>query len=99
MKQSDDTWLRLTWDGNMRIARCTVCCMKWYFTVDGFHCTSPGPVDTIVYQAGNYLIVRHSHFTGMCEQAGGKNITAGQYLTVLSAVNRDPILASKMPPS
>ncbi|XP_065888407.1 uncharacterized protein [Dysidea avara] len=76
-KQRDDTWLRLTWDGNMRVARCAVCCMNWYLTVDGHQCSSPGPVDVLVYQAGNYLIVRHSHFTGMCEQAGGENITAG----------------------
>jgi len=78
VKQRDDTWLRLTWDGNMRVARCTVCCMNWYLTVDGFQCSSPGPVDVLVYQAGNYLIVRHSHFTGMCEQAGGMNIRAGR---------------------
>ncbi|XP_065896073.1 uncharacterized protein [Dysidea avara] len=84
MKHRDDTWLRLTWDGNMRIAGCTVCCMNWYLTVDGQQCSSPGPVDALVYQGERYLIVRHSHFTGMCEQAGGMNISAGLHRIQLS---------------
>ena len=91
MKHRDDTWLRLTWDGNMRIAGCTVCCMNWYLTVDGQQCSSPGPVDALVYQGERYLIVRHSHFTGMCEQAGGMNISAGQCVNMQLAYCRPNI--------
>ena len=79
MKKRNDTWLRLTWDGNLRIARCQVCCMNWYLTIDGYQCSNPGAVDTLVYQAGNYLIVRHSHFSGVCQEAGGSPINAGQF--------------------
>ena len=41
-KQRNDTWLRVTWNGNMRLAYCTFCCMRWYFTINGAECTDPG---------------------------------------------------------
>ena len=41
-KQRDDTWLRLTWNGNMRVTNCEFCCMRWYFTINGDECSEPG---------------------------------------------------------
>ena len=41
-KQRNDTWLRVTWNGNMRLAYCTFCCMRWYFTINGAECNDPG---------------------------------------------------------
>jgi len=70
----------------MRIARCIRCCMSWHLIVDGNDCTSPGPVEAVVYQYANYLIVRHSHFTGMCRQAQGRNISAGQCAMIVLCV-------------
>lgn len=41
-KMREDTWLRVTWNGNMRITRCDTCCMRWYITIDGEECVDPG---------------------------------------------------------
>ena len=41
-KQRDDTWLRLTWNGNMRLTNCDICCMRWFFQINGEECTNPG---------------------------------------------------------
>ena len=41
-KGRNDTWVRVSWNGNMRITRCTSCCMRWYFTINGEECADPG---------------------------------------------------------
>ena len=43
-KIRNDTWLRITWGGNMRIVspRRPNSCMRWYFTVNGEECLDPG---------------------------------------------------------
>jgi len=78
-KHRNETWLRITWNGNMRITRCETCCMRWYFTINGAECSDPGPIDTTIFQSRNYHIVRQSGITGICRQAGGRNLTAGVY--------------------
>ena len=79
----DDTYLRLTWDGNTRITRCQTCCMRWLFHIDGHECTVPGPVDTNLFQSTNYHILRPAHFSGICQQAGTRPLTSGYHVVQL----------------
>eukprot|EP00731_Ephydatia_muelleri_P009476 Em0005g62a len=75
-KKQNDTWLKIAWDGNLRIA-CTFCCMRWYFTVDGDECTDPAPIDTAVFQQQTLNIIRQTSFSGVCKRAGQRPLTAG----------------------
>ncbi len=51
--------------------------MRWYFTIDGQECSDPGPIDMVLFQTGNYHIVRTSQVTGVCREAGGSVLGAG----------------------
>ena len=75
-KKQNDTWLKITWDGNLRIW-CTFCCMRWYFTVDGDECSDPAPIDTIVFQQQTLHIIRQTGFSGVCKMAGLRPLKAG----------------------
>ena len=50
IKKANDTSLRVSWHGDVRIQGCTNCCRRWYFTIDGKECSSPQPIDAAVYQ-------------------------------------------------
>lgn len=78
-----DTYLKLTWDGNMRITRCQACCMRWLFLIDGDDCTEPGPVDALLYQSANYHLLRPSYFSGICQQAGDRPLSGGYHIVQL----------------
>ena len=48
-KNFSDTALHVYWTGTLRIASCTGCCKRWYFTFNGAECAAPLPIDGIVY--------------------------------------------------
>ena len=50
IKKANETSLRVSWHGNIRIQGCTHCCSRWFFTIDGKECSSPQSIDAIVYQ-------------------------------------------------
>ena len=75
-KKYNDTWLKISWDGNLRIA-CNFCCMRWYFTVDGDECSDPAPIDSAVFQQQSLNIIRQNSFSGVCKKAGPRLLTAG----------------------
>ncbi|XP_062513735.1 uncharacterized protein LOC134189474 [Corticium candelabrum] len=75
-KFSDETSLRLTWSGNIRLTGCTSCCMRWYFTVNGLECNNP--VDGNIYQQQNLNIYRISTFSGYCRHVGGLPLFSGE---------------------
>ena len=79
----NDTFLRLTWDGNMRITRCQNCCMRWLFFIDGIGCTDPGPVDALIFQSANYHILGPGYFSGICQRAGKRPLGAGYHIAQL----------------
>jgi hypothetical protein len=78
IKKSDETLLRVTWHGDIRIQGCTNCCRRWYFTIDGKECSSPQSIDGIVYQNNNINIHRPATIGGICESVkSGHSISAG----------------------
>ena len=61
-KNFTDTALYVAWTGALRITSCKDCCKRWYFTFNGAECSSPIPIDGVVYvsiQGENPHRVRH----------------------------------------
>ena len=48
-KNFSDTALHVSWTGTLRVAGCTGCCKRWYFTFNGAECSAPLPIEGIVY--------------------------------------------------
>ncbi|KAL9975832.1 hypothetical protein ACROYT_G013038 [Oculina patagonica] len=48
-KTSDNTGLRVFWNGNLRLFKCHHCCRRWYFTFNGAECSGPAAIDGVVY--------------------------------------------------
>ena len=48
-KLSDNTALRVSWTGALRIYNCDSCCSRWYFTFNGAECSAPAAIDGAVY--------------------------------------------------
>ncbi|XP_020905080.1 collagen triple helix repeat-containing protein 1 [Exaiptasia diaphana] len=72
-KKQKRTALRVFYGGNLRIASCTNCCKRWYFTFNGAECRGPLPIDAVFYTSVNQNLHRHHHIEGYCT-----NISAGQ---------------------
>lgn len=61
-KNFSDTALHVYWTGVLRVAQCSNCCKRWYFTFNGAECSGPLPIDGVVYLGGaaqNPHRVRH----------------------------------------
>lgn len=48
-KKHTSTVLHVYWTGVLRIAFCSSCCKRWFFTFNGVECSGPLPIDGIVY--------------------------------------------------
>jgi len=49
-KIEDNTYLRVAFQGNLRILCTGDCCKRWYFTFNGVECTVPATIDASLYQ-------------------------------------------------
>jgi subtilisin-like proprotein convertase family protein len=83
-KKLDSSVLKMDWSGTLRAAyNCNACCSMWTFRVDGQECTSPARIDAVVYtNMFNGVGVDFHHnrsFGGVCAQAGGAPIAAGDH--------------------
>ena len=47
VKQSRETALKVEFDGDFRIAHCSGCCKRWYFTFNGMECSNPTTIEAI----------------------------------------------------
>lgn len=52
--------------GNIRIASCKACCMRWFFTFNDEECKAPAAVDAVVYQNIDANIHRSANIEGYC---------------------------------
>ena len=48
-KNFTDTALHVAWTGALRVYACAECCKRWYFTLNGAECSTPLPIDGVVY--------------------------------------------------
>ena len=70
-KASDQTSLRVFWNGNLRIYNCHDCCRRWYFTFNGAECSGPEAIDGVVYMRHGDGAKKNLHrprqIEGVCE--------------------------------
>ena len=81
MKNSDDTGLRVFFNGVTGIANCNKCCKRWYFTFNGAECSSPLTIDGVVYmQRGKEpfnRLLRVRQIEGVCEKIPKGEVKVG----------------------
>ena len=82
-KNSDDTSLRVFYNGVLSIFNCNDCCKRWYFTFNGAECSAPLPIDGVVYMRTgaepNALkeLLRVRHIEGVCENIPKGEVKVG----------------------
>ncbi|KAL9975834.1 hypothetical protein ACROYT_G013040 [Oculina patagonica] len=71
-KTSEETSLRVFWNGNLRIYNCHACCRRWYFTFNGAECSAPAEIDGVVYMVHGSGAKKNLHrprqIEGVCEK-------------------------------
>ncbi|XP_020618704.1 collagen triple helix repeat-containing protein 1-like [Orbicella faveolata] len=81
-KNSDDTGLRVFYNGVLGIFNCDRCCKRWYFTFNGAECSAPSPIDGLLHMrtgTGNALkaLLRVRHIEGVCEKVPKGEVRVG----------------------
>jgi len=80
VKWSDSTVLKVTFDGDYRIAHCKRCCKRWFFTFNGAECRGPLPIDAVeLYNNDARNRNHHQHHTiqGFCTSISKGKIRVG----------------------
>ena len=85
-KKSATSTLKITFNGNLRITGCTQCCARWFVTIDGYECSSPGPIEGVVYSVNgsDVNIHRSSVISGICTSTTAGAISAGRRIALLN---------------
>lgn len=80
-KTSDNTALRVFWNGDFRVGNCHDCCHRWYFTFNGAECSAPAAIDGVflVYQGTSWKKNPHRprHIEGICEKLHKGTVRVG----------------------
>jgi len=80
-KKSDNTGLRVFWNGNLRLYNCHVCCRRWYFTFNGVECSAPAAIEGVVYMVhgngGKKDLHRVRQIEGVCEKVHRGTVRVG----------------------
>lgn len=80
-KHIDNTYLKVEFNGDYRVAFCRNCCTRWYFTFNGVEC-KPGPIEGHIYIADNggkeYPNIHTvNYFGGYCKGLGKGTVKIG----------------------
>ena len=84
-KQSQDSNLKITFNGNLRITGCSNCCARWFITIDGLECSDP--IEGVVYSVNGsgVNIHRASVISGLCTSTSdGAAISTGRHIVLLN---------------
>ncbi|XP_077990064.1 collagen triple helix repeat-containing protein 1-like [Glandiceps talaboti] len=65
-KKSEDTAIRVTWNGNLRSLSSSGSCVRWYFTFDGVECLKPFAIDSVIHTHTGVNIHRSTSVEGIC---------------------------------
>ncbi|CAH3174788.1 unnamed protein product [Porites evermanni] len=80
-KASATTGLCVFWSGTLRLANCHGCCRRWYFTFNGAECSTPAPIDGVVYMrygsSWKKDLHRVRHIEGVCEKIHKGTVRVG----------------------
>ena len=72
--------LRVTYQGDMRALSCSRnCCRRWFITINGKECSSPAPIDALIYANGVSGLNLHRPGTldGFCNNIPAGRVTVG----------------------
>ena len=72
--------LRVTYEGVMRLMSCSrSCCRRWYITINGIECSTPAPIDALIYANGVSGLNLHRPGTldGFCNNIPAGRVTVG----------------------
>ena len=81
-KMSDNTGLRVFWNGVLRLEGCDNCCRRWYFTFNGAECSAPAAIDGVVYirygsGSRHKNLHRPRHIEGICDKIHKGTVRVG----------------------
>ncbi|XP_031563571.1 collagen triple helix repeat-containing protein 1-like [Actinia tenebrosa] len=79
-KQRADSYLRVAYQGNIRVSCRKICCKRWFFTFNKVECSTPAPIDALVYQelgAWSLNIHRSATQEGYCGGIGKGIVRVG----------------------
>lgn len=111
-KLHQNTALKVSYQGNIRLLRPNGKCNRWYFKFNGHECSGPLPVDSVLYTdyGGSRPNIHRPHFfEGFCENLSQGTVrielwvgkcpgtTLGDAYTGWSSVSR--IMIEEVPPS
>ena len=90
-KQSEESAIRVAWDGNIGLKGCDNCCMRWFLTFDGEECIDPGPIDVALHQdlsdinqASWFDEYRPASIVGFCRGTNSSSLSTGSHTVSLS---------------
>ncbi|PFX15133.1 Collagen triple helix repeat-containing protein 1 [Stylophora pistillata] len=68
-KLHQNTALKVSYQGNLRLHNSNRKCNRWYFKFNGNECSGPLPVDSVLYtyDSSTPIILRSHFFEGFCE--------------------------------
>ena len=84
-KQSENSKLRITFNGNLRITGCSDCCARWFVTIDGLECSDS--IEGVVYSVNGSVINIHraAVIAGMCgTTSDGAAISRGSHIVMMN---------------
>ena len=73
-----DTAIKVSFQGNMRVAGSSSKCNRWFFKFNGNECSGPMTIDAVVYNywpSGNPYLYHHRSFEGYCENIPQGRVT------------------------
>ena len=79
-KAYSNSALRITYQGDMRLVSCSSnCCRRWFITINYAECSSPAPIDAIIYSNGVSGLNLHRPGTldGFCNNIPAGRVTVG----------------------
>ena len=97
-KQSNDTVLKVAWDGNIALEGCITCCMRWFITIDDEECADPGPIDAAIFQdlsgpqSVQFDLRRPGTVAGICRGGEGGWLSPGEHTIGLSVGQCETLL-------
>ncbi|PFX15130.1 Collagen triple helix repeat-containing protein 1, partial [Stylophora pistillata] len=70
-KLHQNTALKVSYQGNIRLHNSNVKCKRWYFKFNGNECSGPLPIDSVLFTSSSYSSTSNIHrphfFEGFCE--------------------------------
>ena len=103
IKRSENTSLKISWDGNVAVIGCQRCCMRWYITIDGEECLNPGPIDVALVQdltgfPYTYDLFRPASVFGICHP-GRVQLGTGEHIVELHVDYCEDVSGMTIPPN